>query len=44
MALSLLLTKYGGSICEAEAVRKSYPGFFDDIRKLGIEVEQDYGD
>ncbi|MBE6968809.1 MAG: 3-phosphoshikimate 1-carboxyvinyltransferase [Ruminococcaceae bacterium] len=44
MALSLLLTKYGGSIAEAEAVRKSYPGFFDDIRKLGIEVEQDYGD
>ena len=44
MALSLLLTKYGGSICEAEAVRKSYPGFFEDIRKLGIEVEQDYGD
>jgi len=43
MALSLLLTKYGGSICEVEAVRKSYPGFFEDIEKLGIEVEQDYG-
>ena len=22
-----------------EAVRKSYPGFFDDIHKLGAEVE-----
>lgn len=44
MALSLLLTKYGGSIRGAEAVRKSYPGFFEDIKKLGIEVEQDYGD
>lgn len=44
MALSLLLSKYGGSIQEAEAVRKSYPGFFADIKKLGIEVEQDNGD
>ena len=38
MALSLILSKYGGSIDGAEAVRKSYPGFFDDIRKLGAEV------
>jgi len=38
MALSLILSKTGGSVEEAEAVRKSYPGFFDDIRKLGAEV------
>jgi len=38
MSLSLLLTKTGGSVDEAEAVRKSYPGFFEDIKKLGIEV------
>lgn len=44
MALSLLLTKYGGSIAGAEAVRKSYPGFFADIQKLGIKVEQKNGD
>ena len=39
MSLALLLTRCGGSILQAEAVRKSYPGFFDDIQKLGIEVE-----
>ena len=40
MALSVILSKIGGSINGAEAVRKSYPGFFEDIRKLGAEVEQ----
>jgi len=44
MSLSLLLSKYGGSIAGAEAVRKSYPGFFADIQELGIEVEKNYGD
>ena len=38
MSLSLLLSKTGGKIDEPEAVRKSYPGFFEDIKKLGIEV------
>ncbi len=38
MALSLLLSCYGGSIDDAQAVNKSYPGFWDDIKKLGIEV------
>lgn len=38
MSLSLLLSLTGGTITEAEAVRKSYPGFFDDIQKLGIIV------
>lgn len=41
MALSVLLSKYGGSIAGAEAVRKSYPGFFEDIEKLGIEIEKE---
>ena len=27
------------TITRAEAVRKSYPGFFDDIRKLGLRVD-----
>ncbi|MCR5847829.1 MAG: 3-phosphoshikimate 1-carboxyvinyltransferase [Lachnospiraceae bacterium] len=40
MSLSLLLTLTGGVINEAEAVRKSYPGFFDDIEKLGIVFEK----
>lgn len=39
MSLSLLLTKTGGEVTECEAVRKSYPGFFDDIQALGIEVD-----
>ena len=38
MSLVILLTITGGKIDEAEAVRKSYPGFFEDIKKLGIEV------
>lgn len=38
MSLTLLLTKTGGRINDAEAVRKSYPGFFDDIKKLGVSV------
>lgn len=39
MALSLILSKYGGSIEGTEAVRKSYPGFFEDIKNLGAEVK-----
>ena len=39
MAMSVILSKIGGSIDGAEAVRKSYPGFFDDLKRLGAEVE-----
>lgn len=39
MALSLILSKYGGAINGAEAVRKSYPAFFEDIASLGAEVK-----
>ena len=38
MSLSLLLSITGGELDGAEAVRKSYPDFFSDIKKLGIEV------
>lgn len=38
MALSLLLSIYGGEITDAETVGKSYPEFFEDIKKLGIDV------
>lgn len=38
MSFSYLLSICGGSITEAMAVRKSYPGFFDDIKALGIDV------
>ena len=40
MALSILLTLTGGEIDGAEAVAKSYPAFFEDLKKLGIGVEE----
>ena len=39
MALSVLLTRCGGSIDGAEAVRKSYPAFFEDLQHLGVDLE-----
>lgn len=39
MAMSVILSKTGGVIEGTEAVRKSYPGFFVDIKRLGAEVE-----
>ncbi len=39
MAMSVILSVTGGEIDGAEAVSKSYPGFFDDIKKLGAKVE-----
>ena len=38
MAMSVILSRTGGSIRGAEAIRKSYPGFLDDIKELGAEV------
>ncbi len=40
MALSILLTLTGGVIDGAEAVSKSYPGFFENLITLGIEVTE----
>ena len=39
MALSVILSKTGGKIAGAEAVKKSYPKFFEDIISLGAKVE-----
>jgi 3-phosphoshikimate 1-carboxyvinyltransferase len=39
MAMSVILSRIGGELEGAEAVRKSYPGFFSDIKKLGAKVE-----
>ncbi len=36
MTMAVLLSLTGGEIIGAEAVNKSYPQFFDDLRKLGI--------
>lgn len=38
MALSVILSKTGGSIKGVEAIKKSYPSFFEDIKLLGAEV------
>lgn len=38
MALSLILSRCGGTIEGAQAVRKSYPDFFRDIINLGAEA------
>lgn len=39
MAMSVVLSVTGGAISGAEAIKKSYPGFFEDIKKLGAKVE-----
>lgn len=39
MALAVLLTAFGGEIDGAESVNKSYPEFFEDLIKLGIDLE-----
>ena len=39
MALSLMLSVFGGELEGYEAVNKSYPNFFEDLKKLGLEVE-----
>ena len=38
MALSVISSIYGGTITEAECVKKSYPSFFEEMKKLGLEV------
>ena len=41
MMLSILLTKFSGTIENVEDVAKSYPKFFDDLKGLGIEVNNE---
>lgn len=38
MALSVLLTVFSGKIKGAEAIKKSFPDFFEKISTLGVEV------
>ena len=40
MALSLVLSRFGGDLDGAECVRKSYPDYWDVIRRLGIKVNE----
>lgn len=39
MSFAVLCTVTGGTLNGAECVNKSYPNFFEDIKKLGIEYE-----
>ena len=39
MALSVLLTKYGGELSGAESVRKSFPDFFEKLKALGVRYQ-----
>ncbi len=41
MALSVLATVYGGTLCGAECVSKSFPDFFERLSAIGIEVVKD---
>ena len=40
MALAVLCTRTGGMIDGAEAVRKSFPGFWDAMDALGARLER----
>ncbi len=40
MSLSVLATRFGGSVEGAEAIAKSYPAFFEDMRRLGLEIRE----
>lgn len=40
MSLAVLLTLTGGEIEGAQAVRKSFPDFFEKLKQLGIEVQK----
>ncbi len=44
MSLSVLLMLTGGQIDDAQAVRKSFPDFFEKLKQLGIEVQTDETD
>ena len=44
MSLAVLLLLTGGQIQGAQAVRKSFPDFFEKLKQLGIEVQTDETD
>ena len=40
MSLAVLCSLFGGIIEDAEAVKKSYPDFFEAMKKMGLEVTE----
>ncbi len=43
MALTVLCLQTGGVLCGAEAVRKSFPDFFERLEKTGVRMEIENG-
>ena len=41
MALSLVLSMTDGKVLNASAVNKSYPKFFEDLKHLGLDIENE---
>lgn len=39
MALAIMLTKFGGILDDMEAVNKSYPDFFEDLKSVKVKLE-----
>lgn len=44
MALCVILSQLGGTVEGAQAVRKSFPHFFDQLRGIGIDVHLSEGE
>ncbi len=42
MAITLLLTLTGGTLLGGEVVNKSYPKFFEDIKSIGLDINETY--
>lgn len=40
MSMAVICAKYGGVIQGAEAVRKSFPGFFEVLKNLNVRLEE----
>ena len=41
MSLAVLASKFGGRLVGTEAVKKSFPDFFDKVKALGLEFNSD---
>ena len=41
MSLTAMATMFGANLTGCESVSKSYPGFFEEIKRLGIEVKDE---
>ena len=42
MAAAAILSRTGGVLNGAEAIRKSFPSYFETLRRLGLEVHDGF--